>query len=355
MSKPVTSVGKLPSIRPTLYGVAAVGLALLGQQRLQASYFFDAALLYLFAIALIIGAFRHTQPAVQSDPPLLAMGADLGQGWWWRMLPLLAAVGLAGLAIQRFQANIELPALSAWQFYGGSIAVCLLAAYLLDWGANKKILAIGNPELQPNRTLKRQSPVSNRLYLTLLAIVALAAFFRLWHFASLPFGVWYDEAENALQTMRFVGNPPGIPPAWPIIGGSIRPPAHYLALIALAFHFFDVSVQSVRIVSVAMGLVTVVAGYLVGRELFGRAMGVALAFLLAVSHWAVNVSRFGMYNASTPLFALLAAGFLLRGLRRNRHLDFALAGLSLGLGLCFYAAFQLFLGVIGLFLFALLL
>ncbi len=355
MLKPVAPVGTLPSIRPIVYAIAAIGLALLGQQRLQASYFLDAALLYLVAIALIIAAFRRAQPSAPVDPPLvLSMSAHWGQGWWWRILPLLAAVGLGGLALQRFQANIELSALSAWQFYGGSSALCLLAAYLLDWGINKKRLAIGDWGFQPERPPNPQSPISNLFYL-LFAILALAAFFRLWHFASLPFGVWYDEAENALQTLRFLGNTPGIPPAWPIIGGSIRPPAHYLALIALAFHFFGVSVQSVRAVSVAMGLATVLAAYLVGRELFGRAMGVALAFLLAVSHWAVNVSRFGMYNASTPLFALLAAGFLLRGLRRNRHLDFALAGLSLGLGLCFYAAFQLFLGVIGIFLLALLL
>ncbi|MDQ3250494.1 MAG: PA14 domain-containing protein, partial [Chloroflexota bacterium] len=90
-------------------------------------------------------------------------------------------------------------------------------------------------------------------------------------------------------------------------------------------------------------------------ELFGRAMGLVLAFLLAASSWAINVSRVGMYNVSTPLFALLAAGLLLRGLRRERYLDFALAGVSLGLGLCFYAAFQLFIGVIGLFLLTLLL
>ena len=99
------------------------------------------------------------------------------------------------------------------------------------------------------------------------------------------------------------------------------------------------------------GLATVLAGYLVGRELFGRASGLMLAFLLAVSSWDVTLSRFGMHSTNTtPLFTLLTIGFLLRGLRLGRLTDFAFAGLWLGLGLCFYTSFRLFVPVVGLFL-----
>ena len=137
----------------------------------------------------------------------------------------------------------------------------------------------------------------------------------------------------------------------PVFEGSINGPAHYLYLVAGSFKLFGVSTQAIRAVNVAFGLATVVAGYWVGRELFGRRLGLVLAFFLAVSSWSVTLSRFGMNStSSTPLFTLLTVAFLLRGLRTGRLFEFALSGLWLGLGLCFYTSFRLFVPVIGLFL-----
>ena len=114
---------------------------------------------------------------------------------------------------------------------------------------------------------------------------------------------------------------------------------HYLLLLASSLRLFGVSTVSLRLVSALMGTASVAAGYVVGREMFGRRWGLVLAFLLAVSRWSINFSRIGMYNTSPPLFELMALGFLLRGLRRHRYLDFALSGLALGLGMVFYTGF----------------
>ena len=62
-----------------------------------------------------------------------------------------------------------------------------------------------------------------------------------------------------------------------------------------------------------MGVGTILGGYLVGRELFGRVGGLSAAFLFAFSRWDINLSRIGMYNISTPLFALLTAPFSCAG------------------------------------------
>jgi hypothetical protein len=70
---------------------------------------------------------------------------------------------------------------------------------------------------------------------------------------------------------------------------------------------------------------------------------------MAIARWAITFNRLGMYNSATPLFELLSLFWLLRGLRRGSVLDFTLAGIAIGLGLCFYAAFQLFLVVLALF------
>ncbi len=319
--------------------------------RLQAGA--DGEAIFLYGLALLL--FVHTFHRCDRWSPRLMFertgglpgyfgifGSRRSFSFWLGVGFGLGAIALSGLALYQFHGSTMAP-LSAWMRYLVSLAAFLIALYLLN-----------------NRTLPAMQIVHDdddlrllgrgRLRLLLLLVLALALFLRLYRIGELPFGTWYDEAENGLQALRVLENPN----FRPIYVQSTHAPAHYVYLIAAAFKVFDVSTQSIRLVSVAMGLGTVLAGYLLGREFFGRIGGLLLATLLAVSRWDINLSRIGMYNISTPLFALLTIGFLLRGIRRRRLSDFGLAGLSLGLGLCFYAAFQLFVIVVAIFVLALL-
>ncbi|MCB0162291.1 MAG: glycosyltransferase family 39 protein, partial [Caldilineaceae bacterium] len=181
--------------------------------------------------------------------------------------------------------------------------------------------------------------------LALLTLLALGL--RLWRFDSLPFGTWYDEANQALQAMRIFNSPD----YRPIFDGTTNGPAHYIYMVTVALRFMEPSAQAVRAVSVFLGLLCVPAGYLLGRELFDARSGLVLAALLAVSSWSITFSRLGMFaTMSTPLFTLLTAGFLLLALRTQRYAAFAWTGVWLGLGLNFYTSFRLFVFVVGLFL-----
>ena len=113
----------------------------------------------------------------------------------------------------------------------------------------------------------------------LAAIFASAFFMRLYRFDQVPFGTWFDEADNGLNALRIL-NEPGYLPAFV---ESTNLPAHFLYQIALSFRILGVSTLSLRAVSVLFGLGTVAAAYLTGRELFNRKMGLVIAFLLAVS------------------------------------------------------------------------
>lgn len=329
-----------PTIRAFLLGCVALGLALWGQRVLATDAYVEAGILYGAALLLFVGAL----PRLQFQTPLLVARREATTRPPWIQIALLLIGLLLGvIALQRIE-NVERPPLIFWQLHLASVAVFMLGAWLLDWQRLPSFSFRGD-EL---RTRWRQQAPQ---LLALAVILLVAIVFRLWRFTELPFGTWYDEAENALQALRILETPG----YYPIFVNSIHAPAHYLYLIATAFHYADVSTESVRLVSVVMGIGTVAAGYLVGRELFGRAAGLILAFLLAVSRWQVNFSRIGMYNASTPLFALLTVGFLLRAFRSGRYRDYMLAGAALGLGLCFYAAFQLFVAAVGLFVLLLLL
>ena len=326
-----------PRLRSLLWGLCTLVLAFWAQHQLYQDHRIEAALLYAVALLCFAIPFRR-----QLRLPLVVADQLGGRGGWsllWRCVPGLLAIGLCILALRTFQQDVEHPTLAAWWMHIASVVLILLFAQLLDWQARHAAATAAMTDDEPGPSRWWQVGAW-------LVILLTALFFRLWRFETLPFGTWYDEAENGLQALRILRTED----YWPIFVGSIHAPAHYLYLIALFFHFFDISVQSIRLVSVVMGLATVVAAYIAGRELFGRTLGLAVAFVVAVARWNVNFSRIGMYNASTPLFELLTVGFLLRATRRGRYLDFALAGLWLGLGLCFYAAFQLFVGAMILFL-----
>jgi hypothetical protein len=202
--------------------------------------------------------------------------------------------------------------------------------------------------------------------LALIAILAIGLWFRVYRFKELPYGLWYDEADNGLWARQILTDPT----FRPIYVSSTNLPAHFLYLVALAFRLFGDSMHSIRAVAVLFGMGTIVAAYHCGCELgagaastrsaigpkteshSGAYLGLVLAFLLAVSRWDVNWSRIGMHGVTVPFFELWIVAALLRGLRTRRLVAFGWAGVALGLGLCFYSPLRIFPVVLAGFLLA---
>ncbi len=174
----------------------------------------------------------------------------------------------------------------------------------------------------------------------LVAILLLALFFRFFQFGSLPFGTWYDEAVAGIDARRILQDPSFRPVFW----HSMNHPAHHLYLFALALKVLGDNIAALRVVSVVFGMGTVITAYLFGREHLGLRWGLLLGFLVATMRWDVNFSRIAMNGIDTPFFEFLTLYLALRVLQ-GRLLSWRLiaaTGLSLGLGLCFYTGFRLF-------------
>lgn len=322
---------QLFALAPFLLGSVGIGLAVAAQYQLIAGRVQESLILYAGAVMIVLTAFfRQPALAFEAKP---APRMRLHKGSWLGALMIVVATALTLLALPSFEDNPT--SLTPWWLHLGSIALFLGAVFILDRSAFHK--DADETPAQPWQPI----------HLFLLAtIVAIGAFFRFYRFSELPFGTWYDEAEVGLQAIRILDEPNH----WPVFVGAIHGPAHYIYLVALSIGLFGVSTESIRAVSAVMGILTIPAAYLVGRELFDRRTGLVLAFLIAVSSWAVNFSRIGMHSTmTTPLFALLSVGFLLRGLRRQKLIDYALAGIFLALGLCFYTSFRLVIPAVGLF------
>lgn len=201
----------------------------------------------------------------------------------------------------------------------------------------------------------------------MLGILLLAVFFRFWQITDVPPGLYPDEAmngSNALQALE---------------SGNLR--AYYtdnngreglfINLQAIAIWLFGNEAWALRFVSALFGLLAVLGIYFLTKELFyekpedktldskkfgfwnllrisdlgfriSRSEIIALlsTFFLATNYWHITLSRIGFRAITTPAFSILAFYFLLRGMRKNSMLDFALSGVMLGLGLNGYIAFR---------------
>jgi len=221
---------------------------------------------------------------------------------------------------------------AVWLLQAGAIGLVVFAAHLADKG--------NRSELSPPRSPIELNTATTQVIL--VVIVAGGAWLRFRDLASVPYGFWFDEADVGLLARRIADEG-----YRPVFAGNV--PAYDAYLIALLSGIFGDGMATVRAVSAIFGTATILAGYFVGRELFGKMGGLILAFLIAFSRWSITLSRIGMNNVTLPLFALLTLGFLVRGHRRQSNTDFALAGLAAGAGMLFYSALASSLVAFGVF------
>jgi len=214
-----------------------------------------------------------------------------------------------------------------------------------------------------------KSVLKQKTLIILLAILAIAAFFRFYHLAQIPPGLYPDvaingnDALNALKTHNFKL-------FYPENNGR---EGLFINLIALSFWLFGAGIWAIKIVPAIFGLLTVLGIYFLTKRLFSyfgsrRAEIIALlaTFFISISFWHVNFSRLGFRAIMVPFILVWSFYFLLKGLDaatsstprlrisasllslRAASFDgqvkatcyFILAGLFFGLGFHTYIAFR---------------
>jgi 4-amino-4-deoxy-L-arabinose transferase-like glycosyltransferase len=170
------------------------------------------------------------------------------------------------------------------------------------------------------------------------ALLLLAALLRLVALGDIPPGPGYDELQDARLSERVLAG------EWAIYyAENFGQEPLYPALAALSVRLLGWSVIALRLPGALLGVVTVLALYLVARRLAGRRVALLAAAFQAVSFWPLIATRMALETTLLPPMAALALLFLARGLdnpepspgpqpgrRWSRLLPFALAGLFLG-------------------------
>jgi len=207
-----------------------------------------------------------------------------------------------------------------------------------------------------------------RIIAAVLLILAVAALFRLWRIGSVPPGLFGDEAVNGLDALDVLAG-----------RGRVFFPANYgreglhMFFIAAFLRLLGVTPLAIRLPSVLAGILTTLATYWLGHELFESKIHSKVPLLaalwLATAYWHVHFSRFGIRGVFTPLCGALAFAAFWRGVNRQASLSnhrlhrlhrrticaisgfwFLLSGGFLGLSIHFYTASRLYPIFLGLFL-----
>ncbi|HUV71537.1 MAG TPA: glycosyltransferase family 39 protein [Clostridia bacterium] len=174
-------------------------------------------------------------------------------------------------------------------------------------------------------------------YLLLFLILAFSAFFRLYRLDKL-LGFWYDQGRDALTVWdllhyrRFFL----IGPVTGIEGIFLGP--FYYYLIA---PFYWLGQGSPVLVAAFLSWLTLGAIfliYLLGKEIYGRNIGLLAAFLYGFSYKLVTFSRWLSNPNPLPFFTLMVLFFLYRFVSRKEDYSLVLAAFFIGLCLQLEAA-----------------
>ena len=149
----------------------------------------------------------------------------------------------------------------------------------------------------------------------LVAILLIAAALRLVEPGQSPPGLNVDEAVNAWNAWSLLQtgmDQHGVP--WPVFDsrgfGQGMTTVYLYALIPFQARF-GLSAESARLPAAVGGVLAVLLLFYVGRRLFGGAVGLAAAGLLAINPWHIQQSRWGHMGALFPLLVLLALAAML--------------------------------------------
>ncbi|HTP09688.1 MAG TPA: glycosyltransferase family 39 protein [Anaerolineae bacterium] len=184
-------------------------------------------------------------------------------------------------------------------------------------------------------------------------VLVVAALLRFINLATIPQGIFHDEAWSAAKALDLLN---GTAPAQVYFPENNGMDALHVYLIALLFKFTGPLALGSRIISALMGTLSVLATYWLAWELPAddrkrHTAAISAALIYSIMLTAIATSRSGWHSPSFALLALSCLAALMRARRLGRRRWFVVAGVLAGLAQYTYPSARLlpvWLIVIGL-------
>lgn len=270
-----------------------------------------------------------------------------GQAGWWATGLILMAIGasqITGWRADRF----DTPKLRPDPVYlGHKLGVARVqSASVEEEPAVRRPQRSGAALTARLNLIYHPRPKPWQEALLLVLILSVAIWFRLHLIHQMPPGVFIDETNAAIDALHTLAGR-----ADSLFGtGWFETPNGFVYLQTLFFRLFGTTFAAVKLQSLLPGLLTVLALYLLAKEMYGPYPALLAAAFLAVNRWHVNMSRWGWNEVYPPLMQVLSLFFIMRAARRRSLGDWAMGGVMLGLGMYTYLAIRMAVIVIFLYL-----
>lgn len=294
---------------------AALGAMLLSANAFRPGSLNSAGQGLVFALVggLLLGV------ALRNAPPLSATESLQASSRAARYHKRALLLGLAALLLVTLinMVNVDTPLLGGLWYATPSLQFILFmsALVLLAWGLGVRL----------RFSLVTAAP--------LLLILLLAFVLRLWqledsvhryvdevHYVNGIIALWDDPTVKLFAPFGQITSFTSVFPYWQMLMVSI----------------FGPSLSSLRLVSVLLGTLNVLALYTLARALFNRQTALLAALLLATFPPHIHFSRLGLNNIADPFWATVAFALAAWGFRTGRRSYWALGGIALGLTQYFY-------------------
>lgn len=324
-----------PELRP-LGGAVALLLLILANHSLN-----DRSFTLRMAIALGLGLAvwaaliwngRDLLPSLggnlASDPPLRRVQQVL----------LVLIVPLLVIAWAEARGNTFRPlGVAAW--------LLAIGLWLVAWWPSRGGQLVGDastpgrPRLVPPAVdwLRGATCQPAPLVLTILAVMLLATFFRVYDLNGTPLDPTSDHAEKLYDVNDVLE---GMRPIFFERNTGREPAQFYLTAGLIESLNIPLSFTTLKFGTALIGVAAIPFVYLLGAELLGRLAGLFAATLFAMSKWMVATSRAGLRFPYAPLATAATFWLMLRWMRTGDRRDALWCGVAIGAGLYGYTPFR---------------
>jgi len=160
---------------------------------------------------------------------------------------------------------------------------------------------------------------TKRIFLLLLFIVLIGFFVRVWNVDKNPAGFFADEASigyNAYSILKTGKDEWGFssPLLFKAFGQYADPVMIYSAIPIIKI--FGLSEFSVRLTSVLYGSLSIIAVFLLAKQLFGKNVALISALFLAISPWHIHFSRIGFELISSTFWVPFSLFLFLKSIKK---------------------------------------
>jgi hypothetical protein len=276
------------------------------------------------AAALVAGVALWITLTVRVPPPREKPQPLAPAGGGPRIGLLAASVVLSVLAWKHTSAGTyRLPGVATW--------LAATACWILAWrarGSSAEPVAVVTPPEVRHRWLPAAA---------LLALLLIGAVFLFYRLAETPGNPYSDHAEKLLDILDLQN---GQRPIFFVRNTGREPFQFYWTFALMEFFGLPLRYLTLKIGTAIIGLLALPALYLLGREMGGTRLGLAVAALAAWSKWPVSLARNGLRYTLGALPTVIVLWALLRYFRRGDRASILWAGLAIGLGLHGYSTFR---------------